>query len=539
MASRLHRWPRRQHSLTLAIIGMALSEIDGWMARAGQLYSAGKLPEAAQLCRQVITREPNHADAMVMLAVICMHGGDNRSAVTHLKKAISLRPNVAEFHVNLAPALQALGRYDEAIATCRRAIELNGNLLGAYHNLAQAHQSSLHFDLAEEASRKTISLQPSYAPAHNLLALSLQCQERAEEAEAAARKAIELAPAFPQAWSTLCMVLMDQGRLGEAIAAVEQAIKLRPMMATAHYNHATALLLTGKLDEGFAEYEWRWQCPWYDDLNRQYPSLPWNGRPLPGKTILLHAEQGFGDVIQMIRYVPLVAERCGKVIVACQKELHRLLANVPGISKLIDVDNRDERFDAHLAIMSLPHIMGTRLETIPSQSPGLHTDAGLCELWSRRMSGVAGNRRVGVAWAGNPLHGNDRNRSIALPRFAPLADVSKITWYSLQKSPAGASALMPLPLIDFTSEFDDFAATAAFISNLDLIITADTAVAHLAGAMGKPVWVLLPFAPDWRWMRDRTDSPWYPTARLFRQPARGEWTSVIASVREALLSYGK
>ncbi len=262
----------------------------------------------------------------------------------------------------------------------------------------------------------------------------------------------------------------------------------------------------------------------------------WDGKELNGRTILLHSEQGFGDAIHFSRYISMVIDRGGRVIVQIQKDLIRLLQQVAGVEKWIAKGEAAE-FDVQCPLLSLPGLFGTRVETIPAQKGLLVAEEGGAEIWRGRLEKTPGRMKVGLAWAGNPTHKKDRSRSIPLSRLAPLAKISNIVFHSIQKGEAAKEALegsTEMRIVDWAGQLGDFADTAGLIANLDLIITVDTAVAHLAGAMGKPVWLMLPFMPDWRWMLGRGDSPWYPSMRLFRQPSRGDWEAVIRQVSDAL-----
>jgi tetratricopeptide (TPR) repeat protein len=519
---------------------MASDSVPQSLQRAKRLYAARQLDEAANVLRAILAVDSDQLDTLSLLGVIALQRGDPLAAVHLTERAINLAPAMAELHVNLAPALQLLGRLDDATAACRKAIELKPGLIGAYVNLAQILQAQCRFVEAEECCQKALSIDPNYAMIHNCLALALLSQDRLVEAQSEARRAIAVAPAFPQAWNTLGMILMDAGRIDDSITALERSLALNPTSPATHYNYAMALLLSGNLSPGFAEYEWRWKCPSAEPLHRNYPWPRWDGSDLIGKTLLLHAEQGFGDVIQFIRYVPQIAARCGRVVVSCQPEVRRLLSAVEGIAQIIGFDDSVEGVDAHLPLMSLPLVLGTTLENIPANVPYLQADQSAVAQWQTRTSGALGKLKVGIAWAGNPSHANDRRRSLPSELLSSLSEIDGIAWHSLQKSTGDLQpAPPPLPLIDLTSSLSDFSETASLIQNLDLIITVDTAVAHLAGAMGKPVWILLPFAPDWRWMRDREDSPWYPTAHLLRQPAPGDWNSVIGRVRDEVRRFAK
>ncbi|HMK49340.1 MAG TPA: glycosyltransferase family 9 protein, partial [Thermodesulfovibrionales bacterium] len=299
-------------------------------------------------------------------------------------------------------------------------------------------------------------------------------------------------------------------------------------------------LRSGDFENGWKGYEWRWQLK--DELaTARFFSQPrWDGSDISGKTVLLHSEQGFGDTIQFARYAPLVADLGATVIIECQRELVSLLRSVKGVHTVIARDDEAPPFDIHCPLLSLPSVFGTKLETIPGKVPYISADQAAIQLWRDKIISAPAAPRIGLAWSGNPKKPTDRFRSCPLDAFIPLSGVGDITFFSLQKGAAARQAgtlSEDLKILDYTDKINDFSDTAALVQNLDLVITVDTAVAHLAGALGKPVWILLPFVSDWRWMRDREDSPWYPTMRLFRQRSSGDWESVMSRVSECLREF--
>jgi len=297
------------------------------------------------------------------------------------------------------------------------------------------------------------------------------------------------------------------------------------------------LLVRGDFLQGWEEYEWRWKTKDAAFPERNFAQPQWDGSPLEGRTLLLHAEQGLGDAIQFIRYLPLVAQNGGNIVLECQPELQRLFQRMAPDLPVLAMGQALPAFDVHCPLMSLSRVFSTDLGNIPQTVPYLHADAAEAALWGERLAGLGSSLKVALVWAGNPTNKNDRKRSLKLASLAPLAEVPGVRFISLQKGDATAEArTLPagVALIDVAEDLKDFADTAALLANLDLVISVDTAVVHLAGAMGRPVWTLLPFAPDWRWLLGRADSPWYPTMRLFRQPAIGDWDAVIAEVREQL-----
>ena len=330
------------------------------------------------------------------------------------------------------------------------------------------------------------------------------------------------------------MRLKGQGKLDGAAACCRRALELKPDFAEAHLQQSLLSLVTGDFQRGWTEYEWRWKDKQWQRRNFSQPL--WDGQRLEGKTILLHAEQGLGDTIHFVRYVPQVKQRGGTVIVECPKPLLSLLTSGAGIDRLVGRGEELPPFDLQAPLLSLPGIFRTSLETIPADVPYLFADPGLVEHWRRELGSIAGFK-IGIAWHGSPKHPNDRNRSIPLASFEPLARCSRVRLLSLQKG-TGAEQLQDLagriPVADVGSRLDDFRDTAAVLVNLDLVIACDTAVAHLAGALGVPVWVALPFTADWRWLLDRSDSPWYPTMRLFRQRQPGDWPGVFEDIKAEL-----
>jgi tetratricopeptide (TPR) repeat protein len=501
------------------------------------LKDKGRFDEAIAAYRRAIALRPNYAEAHCNLASALKDTGQLDEAITAYRQAISLRPNFAEAYSNLGNALTDRGQLDEAIAAFRQAITLNPNLPAAQSNLGIALTDRGHLDEAIAACRQAIALRPNYAEAHYNLGNALAGKGQLDEAVAAFRQAIALNPNIPEAHSNLGNALRDKGQLDEAIAACCQAIALRPNYAEAHNNLSFALLARGDFQRGWEEYEWRSKCKDFPSRPRNFTQPQWDGSSLEARTLLLHTEQGFGDAIQFIRYVPLVAQRGGRIIVECQAQLQRLFQNMAGRCQIVAEGQPLPGFDLRCSLLSLPRIFRTTLDNIPQIVPYLSPEPALVDAWSRTLGAPDGQLRVGLAWAGNPRFKGDRTRSLNLQQLAPLAATEGVKFYGVQKGPAGEQAKKPpvgLELVDLGPELNDFADTAAVMSLMDLIITTDTSVPHLAGALGRSVWVMLQLVPDFRWLRDRTDSPWYPTMRLFRQPSRGDWDSVITRVADAL-----
>ena len=501
------------------------------------LKNKGQLDEAIAAFREAIALKPDFALAYRNLGNALKDNGQLDEAIATYLQAIALKPNYAEAHYNLSNALRENGRLDEAIAACRQAISLNPKSPDAVVNLGNLLKTKGQLDEAIATFRQAIALQPADIKAHSNLGNALCDKGQLDEAIAVHRQAIALKPDYPEAHYNLGTALNEKGQLDQAVATYSQAIALKPDYPEAHYNRAHALLKLGDLAAGFAEYEWRWKCADFAGARRHFTQPQWDGGPLEGRTILLHAEQGFGDAIQFIRYLRLVAQCGGKIIVECHPEVQRLLQTMAADFPVVATGHALPAFDVQCPFLSLPRLFGTNLTNIPKDVPYLHANAADVEVWRKRLADQPASLKVGIAWAGRPTHPNDRNRSLKLGAFAPLAQVAGVRFVSLQKGEAAAEAKSPpegMDLLDAGPELKDFGDTAALVAALDLVIAVDTSVVHLAGALGKPVWVLLPFAPDWRWLLNRDDSPWYPTMRLFRQQRRMEWEPVVASIREEL-----
>lgn len=357
------------------------------------------------------------------------------------------------------------------------------------------------------------------------------------EAEQNYRQILAAAPQHYELYNDLGAVLVDQGRISEALECFDQCLAAFPEYVEAHVNRAINRLLTGDYERGLPEYEWRFRFPHFPP--RRFGQPVWDGSPLAGKTILLHAEQGLGDTLASLRFVRRVVESGGRVIVECQRPLKELITQSCDQPLVVAKGEPLPGFDVHAPLMTLPGILGVTPATVSANVPYLQADEELVSHWRARLNDVAG-RRIGIAWQGNPEHPLDRRRSTPLASFAPLAGIDGVTLVSLQKGPGTeqlASAGFPVTQLDaFDEERGAFVDTAAIMRTLDLVITTDTAIAHLAGALGVPVWVTLSKVPDWRWMLDRDDSPWYPSARLFRQHAAGEWHIAFQQVAAQLHS---
>jgi hypothetical protein len=359
------------------------------------------------------------------------------------------------------------------------------------------------------------------------------------EALAAARRGVVLAPSDPHCHFNLALVHYDRLELDDAIRCAERVLTLDPEYALAHSHIAAASLLRGDFARGWEEYRWRMGRPGAVSLGNR---PEWDGRPLGHRPLLLVADQGLGDIIQFSRYIGWAASRSSNIIVRCRTQsepIKPILLQQSGMRRLWLDNDEPSNFVAWAPLSGLPRLAATRLNTVPAEIPYVRAIPEKVEAWAEQFDGrlPRGHRRVGIVWAGRPTHGNDHNRSVTLASLASLGELSNVALVSLQKGAASAQLEKyrgRAPILNLGDEINDFADTAAILENLDVLVTVDTSVAHLAGAMGKPVWIMLAFAPDWRWLLDRRDSPWYPTARLFRQPTVGQWSPVIRAIIEDL-----
>ena len=443
-----------------------------------------------------------------------------------------------------ADALHLLGvsvyqseQYDIAINLITQAIQIDSTKPLFFTNLGNAFQKQGKLEQSAQAYQKAIQIQPDYADAYYNLGNAFQKQGKLEQSTQAYQKAIQIQPDYAEAYFNLGNSLREQGKLKESTQAYQKAIQIQPDYADAHFNLAMLLLLQGQFVEGWEKYEWRWDSS-LKSQKRNFKRPLWDGTSLSSKSILIYAEQGFGDSIQFARYIDLFPDTA-TIIVACQPELKSLLKSIERIDILVTKGEDIPNFDFHAPIVSLPHIFGTVLETIPAKIPYLYPDKNPDFSF---LSDDERDLKVGIAWAGSPTHINDRNRSISLNNFKCLLDIKGCEFFSLQVGEhhrdikqCGYSRIIK----DLGKQFTNFHHTASVILQLDLVISVDTAVAHLAGALGKPVWTLLPFIPDWRWMLNRSDSPWYPSMTLFRQRKRGDWHSVFQEIRLTLTQYSQ
>jgi tetratricopeptide (TPR) repeat protein len=559
--------------------------VEALLHLADAYRAAGRLDEAAAGYRQLLAVKPDHPDAGGLFAQVLAQQGRLDDAVACLHQSLLFRPDAPETYHTLGLTLARQQRLEEAAAAFRQALRHRPDYPEAHNSLGNTLLRQQRFEEACASYRQAIAARPDFAHAHCNLGIALLQEGRSEEALAAIEEARRLQPDYVEADYNLATALRRLDRLDEAVAmyarvlerrpdhaeahcglgaarlqlgepaaalaCFERAIALRPDDADFHTNRALTLLLIADFERGWDEYEWRLKQKRVQP--RLVPQPVWDGTPLPGGTILLFAEQGMGDTIQFARYARLVKERVGTVLLECPAPLRGLLAGCPGIDGVVDPEAPAPVVDVQAALMSLPRIFGTRLDTIPAAVPYLFTEPALRDKWRQTLResaaapspppplpprGEGRTMRVGIVWQGNPKLPGDMYRSVKLAQFAALAAVPGVKLFSLQKG-TGAEQLAALDgqfaLTDLAGQIAaDFRDTAAAIENLDLVIAVDTSVAHLAGALGRQVWVLLPFYPDWRWQREGEQSLWYPTMRLFRQRRRGDWTEVFTRVAEAL-----
>lgn len=475
-------------------------------AEAVALHQRGDLEAAEVRYRQVLGLQPGHADALHHLGLIAYAAGLLDEAAGHIGESLRRKPANAAAHANLALVHHARGDYAGALAECDTALRLQRQFPEAHYNRGNA----------------------------------LRELGRLDDAIASYERALRLRPDFVGPLVNRARTLRDLGRFDAALAGNARAIALAPELAEAYLNQAMIHLLRGDFEKGLPEFEWRWRDAQLAAARRDFPVPQWQGDSDPaGRRVLVHAEQGLGDTLQFARYAPLLADRGAHVVLEVQPPLRDLLRSLPAEVEVIARGDPLPAVDLHCPLLSLPLAFGTRLGSIPAPVGYLQADAARVSRWQARL-GPATGPRVGLVWSGNPDHNNDRNRSLPLAALAPVFRPG-FEFVSLQPAirPCDQPALQSgqLPLRHFGDDLQDFADTAALASCMDLVIAVDTAGAHLAGALGRPLWLLLPWLPDWRWLLERDDSPWYPTARLFRQPRAGDWAGVLEAVSAAFADF--
>ena len=486
--------------------------------------------------RKASELNPDSSDVLNNLGIALLQKKEFDEAIMNFRKSLQVSPNYTLALNNLGLALYEKGEQDDALITFQKVIELDPDFASAYFNLGLVFMKKQDFKQAIGSFQTAIKKDPNFEDAYYNAGIAFAQLGRTDDAIDFYRQTLQLNPSRPDVYNNLAMAYEDIGDVQGAITYFKKALELNPGDAEIHWNLSLALLLSGNFQEGWKEYQWRFRVN--DFQMKRFKQPQWDGSDISGKTILLHSEQGFGDTIQFVRYAALVAERGARVILQCPTELKSLLRSVEGLMEVIAYGEQFPNFDLHCHLLSLPFIFKTTFKTIPSRIPYIIPDPLILRKWRNKIQFETKQKKIGLVWAGGSMNRDDRKRSLLLKDFSSLAGTSDTVFFSLQKGEAAQQTRMGpegIQIVDRTDEIHDFSDTAAIIENLDLVISVDTAVAHLAGALGKPVWTLLPFVPDWRWMLDRDDSPWYPTIRLFRQPSPGDWQSVIIRLRDELM----
>lgn len=499
-------------------------------------FQQGDLDRTERLCAEILVHRPEDFDALHLLGMLNFQRQRMVEALHFLSHALKVNSGSADAMSNLGLALQATGRLEEAVASYRNALHLAPGHPEILYNLGNAHLALGSITNAIANYDDVLASAPTHAGALVNRGNALLRLNRPPEAIASYDKALATTPGHPQILTNRGHALRRLDRPLEALANFEAALAAAPEFPEAHFEAAMTGLSMGDFEAGWKQYEWRWKTGAFAQQRRSFRAPLWLGdAPVSGKTVLLHAEQGFGDTIQFVRYASLLAGQGAKIVCEVQPELQPLLSQIAGITVVASGEPLPA-YDLHCPLLSLPLAFGTRVETIPAAVPYLAAPPERVKYWRNRLPPQ--RPRAGFVWSGQPSHKNDANRSIALARLSALFEDPPIPCFGLQRDlrSMDGELLASLPnLVHLGGALRDFADTAAVISLLDIVISVDTAVVHLAGALGKPVVILLPYAADFRWMRNRDDSPWYPTAELFRQPAFGDWESVVVRVRDRLL----
>lgn len=481
----------QKSSFTTGPGAYAVDSFEPSLKVAFEMHNAGRVEEAETLCRALEQIQPKNSQLLFLLGMVLHKSKQDEEAVKWLTLAAQYQPKAARIFNGLGCAYQGLEDHARAAGAFVRAVELEPEAADTYYNLGK----------------------------------SCYRLEQVEQAAKLFRRAVEINPRDSQSWNNLGKCLKELNRLDESIAAYYRALETKPDYSLAHYGRAISLLTAGRLLEGFREYEWRW----HSMTPRKFPQPAWQGKPAPDKVLFLHAEQGFGDAIQMVRFVAAARKHVAHIILECRPELKSLFQYSQCADTVIAYGEEIPSFDYFLPMSSLPRVLNITLNTIPNQTPYLRAPA-------LELPESSATLKVGLAWAGNPHHHQDSTRSLPLEKLSPILQIPNVAFYSLQQPvPAqDESYLRSATNINSRLVLENFRDTASVIAELDLVITVDTAVAHLAGALGKQVWTLVQHAPDWRWLLNRTDTPWYPTMQLFRQTARSQWETPIQRVSDTL-----
>lgn len=489
-------------------------------------HRAGRLDEAETQYRRLLDTNEDYPDALHLLGLCHHQRGDNPQAQPFIERAIAVKPGAPEFHNSLGLVMRGMQKHETAVEALGRALQLEPNYLNARKNLALTFTDMKDYEKAGTVLRSAIEIWPEEADLRSMHGRVLLLTDQLKPAVAELERALQLAPDHVGALNNLGVALEILGRHEDAKSTLERALAIDPEHVDANLNYGHQLLRAGQFEAGWKHYDWRlarFGCT----LPRSAPR--WRGEPLDGRTIMLRCEQGFGDAFHFVRYAPMVAARGGRVIVECRKPLLRLLSSVEGVAEAAE-PRRSEGYDLYCPMMSLAGVFQTRSDTMPNEVPYIPVPEPAA------LDAVDGVKRVGLVWAGNPDHLRDHHRTRPLTDFAPLAGVPNVAFFGLQLGDAAAEPRPPgMRVADAIADVEDFLDTARVLAALDLVIAVDTSVAHLAGAMGMPVWLLIDKVGDWRWLEEREDTPWYPTMRLFRR--QDGWDEVFQRVAAALAEY--
>jgi tetratricopeptide (TPR) repeat protein len=518
----------RSITLKKTLSSPQIQHIPAWFQQALALHQQGQIVQAQSLYQQILRLEPQHFDSLHLLGVSELQTGDHEQGIRHIRQAIQIKPNIAAAHNNLGNALNDLQQPEQALACYDRALALDPGYAEAHNHRGNVLRQLKQPEQALACYDRALALRPDYPEAHNNRGNALSDLQRLDEALLSYQRALTLRPTYAEACNNRGVALRDLGRLEQALQSYQQALTLRPDYADAQNNTALALLLSGNFAAGWPWYEARLSAAARQCFNQPQ----WDGsQPVHGKTVLLHCEQGLGDSIQFCRYAPLLAERGARVLLEIQAPLAGLLGDLPGIAQLIVAGEKRPEFDLHCPLPSLPRAFSTTLASIPLAAAYLSSQQHKVEEWEGRL-GAKTRLRVGLVWSGGTEYRNDHWRSLALSQLLPYLPRS-CDYICLQKElrERDCETLQAQSNIRFFgAELHDFSDTAALCEQMDLIISTDTSVAHLAGALGKKTWVLLSYMPDWRWQLQRQDCVWYPEVLLYRQTSLGDWNSVLAKV---------
>jgi len=500
------------------------------------LHQQGRNDEALPLVQRAVARAPGKPEPLCTRACILRAQGRRSAAVADFRRALDLRPDLYQAWRDLGNTFHQLGRFKGAVAALRRAVELRDDYRDAWLDLATVYRAERRWTEAVEAMRRVVDLEPDNGMALSNLGTLLTDNGELDEAEQVLQRARALRPDLPGVYVNLANVLTRRCRWDEAMALYDEALTHQPGHSLARFNRSFLLLRAGNMTEGWDQFRARWEWREFNSyhLRARFPDEPWNGEPLDGKRILIHYEQGCGDVIQFVRYIPQVAERGGRVVLEVQPKLARLMETVDGVEQVVPHGQDLPAFDTYCPLMNLPAVFGTTLETVPAEVPYLAARPDDVARWRKALAGDP-NYKVGLAWRGSDRNPHDERRSMPARYFEPLLAIPGVSFYSLQVG--RDDDLGDLPALGVTKLqpwLRDFADSAAATRAMDLVISVDTAAVHLAAALARPVWMLLFYESEWRWMNDRTDSPWYPTLRIFRQRAPGDWAELMERVVLAL-----